>query len=203
MFNSLIYKIMEWITRFAYIQLMWILFTLAGLVVFGLFPATTAAFSVIRRWLLGETDIPIFNTFWEYYKTEFLKSNRLGFFISIGIFFILFNLYFVDATTLDNLSILHIMLFSVVLFYLIFMFYLFPSFVHFEGGIFKVMKNALLFMLISPVHTLFMVVSIASLLVIFYTVPALAFIFGISTYTFITTWIGMKAFNRINKTVNE
>lgn len=203
MFNSLIYKAMEWITRFAYLQLLWITFTFLGFIAFGLFPSTTAAFSVVRRWLLGETDAPIFKTFSKYYKKEFLKSNFLGLFVSIGISLILFNLYFVDATTLNGLSTLHIILFAVILFYLIFIFYLFPSFVHFEGNIFKVMKNALLFLLISPLHTLLMALSITSLLIIFYTIPALAFIFGISSYTFITTWIGLKAFQKVNQTANS
>lgn len=194
---------MEWITRFAYLQLLWITFTFLGFIAFGLFPSTTAAFSVVRRWLLGETDAPIFKTFSKYYKKEFLKSNFLGLFVSIGISLILFNLYFVDATTLNGLSTLHIILFAVILFYLIFIFYLFPSFVHFEGNIFKVMKNALLFLLISPLHTLLMALSITSLLIIFYTIPALAFIFGISSYTFITTWIGLKAFQKVNQTANS
>lgn len=203
MFTSLIYRAMEWITRFAYLQLLWIIFTILGFVAFGLFPSTTAAFSVVRRWLLGETDIHIFKTFSKYYKKEFLKSNLLGIFVSVGLSLISFNLYFVDATTLNGLSTLHIILFAVILFYLIFMFYLFPSFVHFEGNIFKVMKNALLFLLISPLHTLFMTLSITALLVIFYTIPALAFIFGISSYTFITTWIGLKAFQKVRQTTDN
>lgn len=35
-----LYTVTEWIYRFAIVNLLWILFTIAGLVIFGFFPAT-------------------------------------------------------------------------------------------------------------------------------------------------------------------
>ncbi|GAA3329130.1 hypothetical protein GCM10020331_075920 [Ectobacillus funiculus] len=35
-------------------------FSIAGLVVLGIMPATAATFSVTRKWVTGNTDIPIF-----------------------------------------------------------------------------------------------------------------------------------------------
>src|SRR5690625_78727 len=72
------YKFSVWITRFAYLNLLWILFTLLGFIVFGFMPATAAMFAVVRKWNMGEDDIPIFKTFWKAYREDFLKTNGLG-----------------------------------------------------------------------------------------------------------------------------
>lgn len=58
-----IYHISNWIMRLAYVNFLWILFTLAGFIVFGFFPATIATFAVVRKWIFDTTDIPIFTTF--------------------------------------------------------------------------------------------------------------------------------------------
>ena len=78
LFSGALYRIMVWITRLAYLHLLWILFTLAGAVIFGLFPSTTAMFAIVRDWLNGKTDRNLFSIFWIYFKAEFWKSNRLG-----------------------------------------------------------------------------------------------------------------------------
>lgn len=77
------YSISEWVLRFAYVNVLWISFNLLGLIVFGFFPATIAMFTVVRKWVLKETDISVFNTFWFAYKKEFFKGNFLGFIISL------------------------------------------------------------------------------------------------------------------------
>lgn len=199
MYNSKIYIAMEWVMRFAYIQLLWIAFTVLGLIVLGFSPSTTAAFSVIRRWQLGETDIPVFKTYWKYYRQEFFKSNLLGLFAVAGILLVIFNFTFVEATSLVSLSAPHVLMLGIILFYLIFLLYLFPAFVHFEGSVFKVMKTAFLIMLISPLHTLLMLLSVSALLVIFYAVPALAFVLGITSFIFITSLFALKAFQKVRK----
>lgn len=52
-----------WVMRLAYLNVLWILFSLAGLVVFGLMPATAAMFTVAREWAKGNTDAPVFSVF--------------------------------------------------------------------------------------------------------------------------------------------
>lgn len=57
------YRFAVWITRFAYLNLLWIAFSLVGLGVVGFFPATAAMFAVVRKWVHGEKDIPVFQVF--------------------------------------------------------------------------------------------------------------------------------------------
>ncbi len=80
-FEEIIWKLYEalgWITKFIYLNILWIIFSLLGIVVLGFFPATATMFGITRKWLLGEKDIPIFKTFFFLYKTNFIESNIIG-----------------------------------------------------------------------------------------------------------------------------
>lgn len=46
-------------------------FTLLGLGVFGIMPATAALFAVMRKWIQGQDNVPVLKTFWQEYKGEF------------------------------------------------------------------------------------------------------------------------------------
>lgn len=195
--TNTIYQILEWITKFAYVNLLWIVFTFAGCVVLGFYPATIAMFAMVRDWLRGKSDLPVLKTFWVYYKRDFLKSNILGLFINILFVFIITDIYYIQVSMNETLSWTHIPLFAFMLLVALFLFYIFPSFVHYDLKVGQLMKNALLIMIISPIHSFFMLVCIVSTFFIMRAVPALFFIFGSVTYAFITTWLSLHAFDRI------
>src|SRR5699024_11923190 len=73
------YRLCVWVTRFAYVNVLWFLFTFLGLVFLGAMPSTVAMFAVIRKWVTGVKEVPIFKTFLESYLTEFVKANMLGY----------------------------------------------------------------------------------------------------------------------------
>src|SRR5690625_7635570 len=77
------YRFTVWVVRLVYVNLLWILFTVIGLGVLGIMPATAAMFAVVRKWLRGEDDFPIFTTYKDAYKEEFLKANLLGYILAI------------------------------------------------------------------------------------------------------------------------
>ncbi len=57
---SALNKAFEWITKIAYLNLLWLGFTLLGLIIFGIFPATAATFTVARKWVTGYPDVAIY-----------------------------------------------------------------------------------------------------------------------------------------------
>src|SRR5699024_10685272 len=71
------YKGCVWVTRLAYVNFLWVTFIILGLGIFGLMPATTAMFGVVRKWEMKE-EIKVFPTFWKLYKQEFVKANVMG-----------------------------------------------------------------------------------------------------------------------------
>jgi uncharacterized membrane protein YesL len=198
MVSSVLYRIFEWITRFAYMNLLWILFTLAGGILFGFFPSTLAMFAITRDWLRGKTDTPLFPSFLSYYKKDFWKGNRLGLIIIIIGFLASFNLWFTQAG-FEVLTWAHVPSLAFLMLFLLFLLYLFPVFVHYDLKVGQLIKQALLIMLVNPIHTILIVLCLASLFFIMQLLPALAFIFGGSTSAFIIMWLCLHAFNKIQR----
>jgi uncharacterized membrane protein YesL len=197
--RNALYSIMEWITRFAYINILWILFSLVGGIILGFFPSTIAMFAIVRDWLRGNTDLPIFKTFWRYFKKEFWKSNRLGLVIMAIVLLIGIDIWYIQINLSDLFIWTSIPLFAFMLLFLIFLFYIFPSFVHYDLKIVQLIKNALLIMLINPLQTFLIVLCLGSLYFVMNFLPALAFIFGGSSYAFITMWVCLHAFNKVQR----
>ncbi|PSL41647.1 putative membrane protein YesL [Planomicrobium soli] len=200
--SSFIYTILEWITRFAYLNLLWVIFTLAGGILFGFFPSTTAMFAVSREWLRGNTDKPVFQTFWSYYRTDFWKSNRLGLFVAAIVFLIALDIFYIQGSA-ELLSWTYVPLFAFMLLFVLFLFYLFPSFAHYDIKVRNIIKNSFLLMLINPINNLLILLTLVPLYFLMSFVPALAVIFGGSLYAFITMWFAMHAFNKANKTSGQ
>lgn len=197
--RGFIYSVTEWITRFAYVNLLWILFSLLGAVVFGLFPATTAMFAVTRQWLRGNTDEPVLKTFWDYYRKDFWKSNVVGLFVAGIAALIAIDILFIQANGGSGLGWTNVPLFAFMLLFLLFLFFLFPTFVHFDMKPGKVIKNAFLLMLVNPLHSVIILLCLVPLFFIMQLVPALAVIFGGSLYAFITMWVCLQAFDKAHQ----
>lgn len=194
-----LYSILEWITRFAYINILWIFFSLVGGILLGLFPATIAMFSLIRQWLQGNSDLPVFKSFWQYYKSEFFKSNRLGVIIYMVSLIFIFNIFFLQANIGELLTWTYTPLLAGFLLFIILLFYIFPTYVHFDLKVSQIFKNAFLMMLVSPMHTFLILISLGAFYFIVSAIPALGLAFGASFYCFITMWFALDAFDKIDK----
>ena len=197
--SSYIYLGLEWITRFAYLNLLWVLFSLLGGVLFGFYPATTSMFAICREWLKGNTDLPLFTSFWEFYKKDFLKSNLLGLFITVILLLIALDIFYIQASPNELLDWTYIPLFAFMLIFTFFLFYLFPAFAHYDIKVPLVIKNAFLLMLVNPPATAVIVLCLVPLFFIMRLFPALVFIFGGSLYAFLTTWMAMHAIEKTHK----
>lgn|SRR5699024_1426680 len=195
--TSKIYNILEWITKFAYVNLLWFIFTLVGGIILGFYPATIAMFSIVRDWLRGKSDLPVLKNFWNYYKLDFLKSNLLGVFINVLLIFIAADIFYITLN--EQLAWTHIPLFAFILIVVLFLLFIFPSFAHYDLKVIPLIKNTFLIMIISPIHSFLMIICLVSVYFIMQSVPALFFIFGGSTYAFITTWLSLHAFDKIHK----
>ncbi|GAM16276.1 YesL family protein [Mesobacillus selenatarsenatis] len=168
----------EWISKFAYINLLWIGFSLAGLIVLGFFPATIAMFTIIRKWLKGETEIPIFRTFWTTWRSELFRSNGLGLLVAAVVGLIVFNLVFVERSGNGFTSLIQIPIYLFMFAAIMTILYLFPVYVHFELKWFQIVKNSFLMMLISPIENIVMIAGIVAVLFVVKFIPALGFFFG-------------------------
>ena len=62
-FGDILLNFCEWIWRFMILNFLWVVFVIAGGVVLGIMPSTVATFYILRKWVQGNFDIPIFKTF--------------------------------------------------------------------------------------------------------------------------------------------
>ncbi|WP_257351054.1 DUF624 domain-containing protein [Pseudalkalibacillus decolorationis] len=68
-------SVLQKIYLYAYVQILWLLFTLAGLLIFGLFPATYALLTVMKQ-QADTSAAAIFHTFREAYRDAFFVINK-------------------------------------------------------------------------------------------------------------------------------
>lgn len=75
-----LYVVSDWFVKLAYANFLWVLFTLAGGIVLGIFPSTAALFTVLRKLVRGDTLNEIFALYAGTFKQEFVKANKFGIF---------------------------------------------------------------------------------------------------------------------------
>ncbi|SDM43256.1 YesL family protein [Bacillus sp. OK048] len=191
-------KLLEWISRLAFLNLLWISFSLLGLVIFGFFPATVAMFAVARKWMLGDEELSIFKTFWTAYKREFFKSNLLGI-ILIAIGLILYiDFKFVLHSSNSFVSILYVPLFIITLIFISMIFYIIPIFVHYEMKMNQVIKNSFFVMIMNPQSTFYMLVGSFGIIFVLSYAPPICILYSGNLLALFIMKPATTAFEKIN-----
>jgi uncharacterized membrane protein YesL len=195
-----LYNGCEWIMKLAYINLLWILFSLGGLIVFGVFPATVSLFSIVRKWLVNkESDLPIFHTFFQIYKNEFFKVNKLGLILVIFGLFLYYDYKFIMAAGGMIQYTLTIPLLIITSFYFITFLYLFPVYVHFDQKFFQYVKNSFYIGILNLDITILIVILIGLMGYFFSAIPGLLPFFSLSVTAVVIMWGAAFNFRRIEK----
>jgi uncharacterized membrane protein YesL len=224
-----LYRISEWIMRLSVINVLWVIcsfpffyLVLAGLIAsaesidflkqsavmiaivtpFTLFPATGAMFTVARKWVTGDDDVPLFKTYFRGYKENYRQSMLGGLvFVLFGaVIYINYTFYLKQSGTLSLLSILFIVL-TVVMIAAIFHF--FSIMVHFHMKFWQIIKNCLLITIGNPVMTIFLLT--VNGIVIYVSVNHFTFLIPFFMGSIMAT-VSFFAFHRIfdrMKTLNE
>jgi uncharacterized membrane protein YesL len=156
--SSGLYKLFDWIYRLALINILWLFFSIIGLIIFGFFPATVAMFTIIRKSVLKE-DVPIFRTFWLTYKKEFFKSNLLGLILVVIGYIFYLDLIFLKSTS-GLIQFLYAPMLVMSFVYMLMLLYIFPVYVHYEIKVFQIIKNSFLIMILYPIYTIMMIMMI-------------------------------------------
>lgn len=199
-FFNTVYVAAQWLVKIAYLQLLWIVFSVVGLGVFGIFPATAAMLAVIRQWIFKKnTDGRVGSIYFHYFKNFFLPCNGLGYSLALLTFCLSFYIYFfnqMDAIWGKLGLYLFLMLF---VFIVIMCIYIFPVFVHYKVKFLQAFKSALLIGLLRPLHTL----SFFFLMIIFYiwgnAIPGFIPVISVSLLGIGWMSISLNAFKKIDQ----
>ncbi|RXZ82260.1 DUF624 domain-containing protein [Paenibacillaceae bacterium] len=174
------YKISEWIMRLSVTNLLWIICSLpfvfflatalfmsgdsegqlmGGLILtaivapFTFFPATAALYSVARKWVMGDVDVPLLKTFFRGYKENYLQSMFGGILYTI-LLVIMFVDYRVYLNELQSLQILSFVFIGLIFLLFVSMFNYFSMMVHYHMKTFQLLKNAILITIGRPFRSL-------------------------------------------------
>ncbi|NIK77323.1 putative membrane protein YesL [Paenibacillus castaneae] len=169
------YRISEWIMRLSVINILWLicsipflffawgilistdvsqmysmLIAMAVVAPFTFFPATAAMFSVARKWVMGESDVALFKTFFRGYKENY-KQSMLGGIIYTLLLVIMIVDFIVYREQMNLLS----YIFIAFLFLLVVsLFNYFSMLVHYHMKTFQLLKNAVLITIGKPFRSL-------------------------------------------------
>lgn len=205
------YRLSEWIMRLSVTNVLWLLTSfpfwliminllsaetvdqlkqviilLAILAPFTLFPATSAMFSVARKWVLGDTDVPLLKTFFRSYKHNFKQAMIGGIFYAL-LFAILIIDYQVYLKEISGFQIIAYLFIALLFMLLVSLLHFFSLLSHFHMKTFQLLKNALILTIGRPIRSLMMVLGAAAVIYMStrftFLIP---FFFGsiIAVYTF-------------------
>lgn len=165
---------------------LWLAFTLLGLGIFGITPATAAMFAVTRKWVHQEKDIPIFQTFFQSYKKEFIQANLLGIILMFVAYILViqFNILFHQEKLMYKLASFSVV--ALMILYVIILTYFFPIFVHFRLKWFDYLKWPFVIGIVHPILTVVLIGGISVLIIVVYhSIPALLFFFSGSVISYL------------------
>lgn len=197
--NSLPMKVMSWLADMLHIQVLWIAYTIAGLVVGGFFPATFAMFAVMREMIHKSPDFSFHKKFKSEYRANFIKSNKLGYTLVIVAIALVF--YFRMTINLDgSWAVLFVFLgYGAIILALLSLLYVPVVFAHFDLSISQILRHALIIMFASPVQSLANVVIVILFGVLTQELPALTPFISFAMFSYGITYFAYRAFNRLSE----
>ncbi|EFM12659.1 protein of unknown function DUF624 [Paenibacillus curdlanolyticus YK9] len=173
------YKISEWIMRLSVTNVLWaicsipfwffvfsalflptseqgstigMLYVAIAVSPFTLFPATAAMFTVARKWVMGEVDVPLFKTFFRGYKENFLQSMLGGL-----LYAVLFAIMVVDLTVYrsePSMQLISFLFIGFLFILIVSLFNFFSMLVHYHMKTFQLLKNAVLITIGRPFRSI-------------------------------------------------
>jgi len=186
----------EWIWRLALLNLLWIGLTLAGGVIFGLFPATGAVYVVMRRWFVhpetrDQSSIRAMTAAW---REGFWRVNALGWALTVvgallayGLWLSIGNPGLAGSVAFYGIVIVATM-FCAMLIHLPFVA------AHLEAGGIRLIRAAWMLALAQPFATLALAALFVGLSYIQAAVPALLLFASLSPLALVTTILDLRTF---------
>ncbi|MFC4402697.1 YesL family protein [Gracilibacillus xinjiangensis] len=199
-----LYKASLWVTRLAWLNILWLLSTLIGLILFGLMPATIAMFTVVRKWIQKDYDLNIFSTFLKAYKESFIRANLFGIIIYVvGYILSIFLKY----TGLMNESGMYPILFGIFLlaafFYAMLIIYIAPVYVHFNLKFWQYIRYAVTIGAVNLHYSICMLTLLAGIYYLSFRYPGFGLFFSISLSAYIVMFLANLGFNQLLKKQQE
>ncbi|MCM3359331.1 MULTISPECIES: DUF624 domain-containing protein [unclassified Psychrobacillus] len=193
-------KVAYWMLSLIYLNLLWIMFTVLGLGILGLFPSTVALFGVVRLMIMKEGKEPfkVFQSFWRIFKKDFWKANSFGLFFAFICYFLIFDFQFVQLSN-GQFNFLLPALFFILISSILTLLFFFPVYVHFELKYFQYIKQSFLIAITSPLELFGILASTLAMYFFLTFLPGAIPLFSGSLLAYAITVLSFRAFRRIEQ----
>lgn len=189
--NNGFFRILEIVTAFFQLNILWLLFCLP---VVTIFPATVAMYCVTRQWMIHK-DYSVFRSFMKFFKENFKQSFILGL-----IWLFMSGVLFIDFSLMDSLGSLQPIFYSIFLLVAFIMIlttiYVFPMLSHYRMKTTDIIKNSFFFSLRFFPTTLLALLCIAATAVIVYFWQ-ITFLFIYCVCAFCISFLCQRVFQKV------
>jgi uncharacterized membrane protein YesL len=149
------------------LNLMWILFTLAGGVILGLGPATVAAYTLARRHARNET-FHAWSEFWTVYRREFVRASLLVLPLALVATVLIGNYLYFSA--------------------------LGPLYVHYDLPLWAYVPKAVQLALMRPASSVLLLLALSAIAYATSAAPILAPVISFGAWIYLNTWLCLRFF---------
>lgn len=186
------YRVLEVATNFLLLNLLWLL---ACVPVFTVYPATAAMFGVVRDWTRGR-EYGLLSGFFIHFKANFRQSLAVGVVWTLLGAALILNLSIAGQAEGAVRGLLFAGLFAVAFFYAAASAYLFPVMVHYDARWTMVMKNSLLLSVSQPATTVLCLLVVAAMAGATLLLPPVGLVAG-SVTAYCVYRLCERAFDRV------
>ncbi|UOQ87306.1 YesL family protein [Gracilibacillus salinarum] len=198
------YRISVWITRFAWLNILWICFTLLGLVFFGIMPATIAMFTVVRKWVLKEYDTAVAETFWHAYKKNFVRANLFGLILYIIGYFLSVFLKYTGLMSDSSVYPVLLGIFIIAAFlYVMLVLYIGPVYVHYQLSFWQYIRYAVSIGAVNLHYSICALTVLAGIYYLSLKYPGVTLFFTFSISAYVTMFVVHIGFRQLFKKQQE
>ncbi|WP_049568027.1 YesL family protein [Nonomuraea sp. SBT364] len=190
--STRIYTACSEVVWMAQLNLLWIVFTLAGGVVFGIGPATLAAYALARRHAQGES-IQAWAEFRDAYRREFARGSLLVLPVAV-LAVVLVGNYLYFLTLGPDLGVWRLATFVALLVLAGVGTFLGPLYAHYDLPIRGYIPKASLLALTRPASTVLLLFALWAIVYVTMTLPVLAPVISIGAWIHINTWLCLRFF---------
>ncbi|SFL47976.1 YesL family protein [Salibacterium qingdaonense] len=193
------FSICEWLARLAVINMFWLLFTAAGLGLFGWAPATAAAFAVMRSAFLNggladQDTRSVFREFKSVFQNEFVPANIIGFLLLWGGALLILSGWSMEAMEVSLLP--RLVLIGAASMFLLVLLLVFPVRTHMETSIQGAVRYSLMIGLANLPSMFIVLISVALMLVLFVMIPGVLVFYGASLPAAAVMFMSLKIFSK-------
>ncbi|WP_112182331.1 MULTISPECIES: YesL family protein [Paraliobacillus] len=190
-------RVMYWVMQLALLNFLFILFSVSGLIIVGIFPATVATLGVTRKWIMGQYEIKVWTTFKRIFREEFISSNIIGWILTLigGIFYL--NYRIIAESQGDMFFIVPFAFYLVIFLYLVVVVWVFPLNVHNYASVLQQFKNAFIVGITKLPITITMMLLLFSFMFFSLEYPVLLIFFTFSLSATVWMWLSMRVFSKV------